>query len=239
MLALSPKAAASTQRFVEAVKAKLGENLESLIAYGSAVRGGFQDGRSDLNVLIVLRQSTPAAHALLAAAVGAEKLRIEPLIVEGDELAGTVRAFAAKFASIRRNYAVLHGRDAMADVQIDPALERLLTEQGVRNLSLRLAHEFVVEGRERRAYSRYLFEVVTTVITDVSAVLRCVGVEMPKAHTDRIPAIATALDVDTTVLSELLAGRAKPRTFGAEEALGMHARILSIVNAAVRRIAAA
>jgi predicted nucleotidyltransferase len=40
---------------VARLKEFAGENLESVVLYGSAARGDFQEGHSDLNVLCVLR----------------------------------------------------------------------------------------------------------------------------------------------------------------------------------------
>jgi len=44
----------------------LGENLHSCILYGSVVRGEMVDKVSDINLLIVLTESTPAAHSAIA-----------------------------------------------------------------------------------------------------------------------------------------------------------------------------
>ena len=40
---------------VSRMKEFAGENLESLILYGSAARGDFKEGHSDLNILCILR----------------------------------------------------------------------------------------------------------------------------------------------------------------------------------------
>ena len=55
---------------VSRMKEFAGENLESIILYGSAARGDFKEGHSDLNVLCVLRsvaarelaRVTPVVH---------------------------------------------------------------------------------------------------------------------------------------------------------------------------------
>ena len=83
-------------RAVAAMRQALGENLCSCCLYGSAVRGNAVEGVSDLNVLIVLRESTPAAHRALAEVLPAHP-RLDPFILSRRSFERSARAFATKF----------------------------------------------------------------------------------------------------------------------------------------------
>ena len=52
---LPPRQRDEVAAFTQRVAATLGDNLFSLMLYGSAVRGGFDAKHSDLNVLIIQR----------------------------------------------------------------------------------------------------------------------------------------------------------------------------------------
>lgn len=119
-------------RAVDELKAKLGGGLYSCCLYGSTVRGNAIDGVSDLNLLLVLNDPTEASHQSIAQVLKSYP-QIDPFILDRRGFERSVRAFATKFASIRRNYRVLHGKDPLAEMKVDLTLERFLCEQAVRN----------------------------------------------------------------------------------------------------------
>jgi len=139
---VNPKLEATLKRAVESLQAELGENLHSCCLYGSAVRGNAIEGVSDLNLLLVLNESTSVAHEAIGRVLADFPL-IDPFVLARRGLERSARAFAPKFASIRRNYRVLHGADPLAAATFDPALEKFLCEQVTRNLRLRLVYSFV------------------------------------------------------------------------------------------------
>jgi len=57
---------------VQSLFKELGPNLYSCCLYGSAVRGNFIEGFSDINLLIVLNESNPNAHQAVAKAIGTD-----------------------------------------------------------------------------------------------------------------------------------------------------------------------
>src|SRR5882762_763713 len=101
---------ALVDKAVQALGKELGANLYSCCLYGSAVRGNFIEGISDINLLIVLNESNPTAHQAVTRAIGSEK-QIDPFILGRPGFARSANAFASKFASIKRNYRVVHGAD--------------------------------------------------------------------------------------------------------------------------------
>src|ERR1700740_117220 len=99
---------------VSALQEALGNNLYSCCLYGSAVRGNAIEGVSDINVLIVLNKSDASAHAAITRAL-AGRPAIGPFILGREGFNRSARAFATKFASIKRNYHVLSGADPLAE----------------------------------------------------------------------------------------------------------------------------
>jgi hypothetical protein len=213
---------------VAALRAALGENLYSCCVYGSAVRGNLIEGLSDINLLILLEDSTPAAHRAIASAIGGDR-QIDPFVLARRGFARSVRAFATKFASIRRNYRVLHGADPLAGVQADPPLERFLCEQAVRNLRLRLVYAFVTR-QVNKAYDRFLVRSVTPLFTQFGEVLRLHGLAVPKDFQERIGTLEKQLGLDAAVLRDLLALKAKPEKFSDAQAVNWHERVFPQVD---------
>jgi hypothetical protein len=219
-----------------ALRRELGGNLYSCCLYGSAVRGNMVRGVSDVNLLIVLDVSDPAAHEAVARAIGAEA-GVDPFVLGREGFARSVQAFAAKFSSILRNYRVLHGADPLAGITLAPALERFLCEQALRNLRLRTAHSFVTRARHC-AHGRFLMRSVTPLFLRLSEIVRLEGAELPGEFSERIVLFERMLGLDGAVLRELLELKKRREPLTAEEAAIWHGRFFPLTDVAIHWIEA-
>ena len=224
---------AALDRVVSTLTKTLGANLHSLVLYGSAVRGNLVPEVSDVNLLILLEESTPDAHAAIADAIRGP-VRIEPFILGRALLARSLQAFAIKFLSIRRNYRVLHGSDPFAALAVDETLARFLCEQAVRNLRLRSVRAFVVSGSDRVRYSKFLTRSTSALFTDLAEALRRVGTDVPRTYEERIPLIEKTFGADASVLRELLKLQASGGTLPAGDVRRVHDGLFRLLDAAVR-----
>ena len=216
---------------VEALRRELGDNLYSCCLYGSAVRGNLVEGVSDWNVLIVLNVSDVSAHEAVARALGARR-EVDPFVLGREGFARSVRAFAAKFSSIRRNYRVLFGADPLAGIVLDPQWEKALCEQAVRNLQLRMAYAYVTRSRHR-AYGQFVQRTVTPLFLRLSEMVRLQGGVLPPRFEERIPLLEKTLGVDGDVLRDCLALKKQTEPLSTAEAARWHGRLFPVVNHAV------
>jgi len=217
---------------VQQLRDSLGDNLYSCCLYGSAVRGNFIEGVSDLNLIIILNESTPVAHQAIAQILGADR-QIDPFILSRRGLPGDARAFAPKFASIKRNYRVLYGADPFQAVQLDPNLERFLCEQALRNLHLRIVYAFVLRGRDR-GYEKFLVRSLIPIFAQFSEVLRLEGTTVPKEFDARIPLMEKEFKIDGSILRDLLAFKKKPQKLSEADAIAWHERLFPVIDAVVK-----
>lgn len=225
---MTPKLKAVLDPAVEALRRELGDNLFSCCVYGSAVRGNAIEGMSDINLLIVLNQSNCGAHEAVARAIGGLP-PIDPFVLAKRGFERSVRAFAPKFASIKRNYRVLHGADPLATMSVEAGMERFLCEQAVRNLRLRLVYSFVTRA-QHKAYDRFVVRHVTPLIVQCSEVLRLGGWDVPKAFEARLPGLEKEFQINGQVLRDLLALKKHPVRFSDAEAQAWHERLFPLVD---------
>ncbi|HLY11456.1 MAG TPA: hypothetical protein VKW04_19285 [Planctomycetota bacterium] len=230
---LPPQVQVALDGVVAALTKTLGANLHSLLLYGSAVRGNLIPEVSDLNLLILLEESTPEAHTAIAKAIQAP-VRIEPFILGRGLLTRSLQAFAIKFLSIQRNYRVLHGTDPFVNLRIDESLARFLCEQAVRNLRLRSVRAYVVFGQDRIRYSKFLGRLTTAIFIGLAEALRRVGTEVPRGFEERIPGFEKAFGSDASVLHVLLRLRGSEATLSADDLRSAHGRLFRLLDAAVR-----
>lgn len=221
------------ERTRERLEAALGENLYSLILYGSAVRGDLVAAVSDLNVLIVLNVSTPEAHTAIADCLGTETL-VSPMVVAREGLARTMALFGVKFRSIQRHYRVLHGVDALAGLSVPDELLKLECEQGLRNLRLRSVYAYIRSRQNAERYFRYLMDMDAVLFTELAEVLRIERQDVPTDFAARIHVIEQTFGFAMPVLNELLALKQKPRRLTAREIADFHAALFQLLDNAVR-----
>lgn len=214
---------------VKALRAELGDNLYSCCVYGSAVRGNSIEGVSDINLLIIINESSSTAHEAITRAIGGQPL-IDPFVLARRGFERSVRAFAPKFASIRRNHRVLHGADPLAEMAVDPKLEKFLCEQAIRNLRLRLIYSYVTR-QQHKAYDKFVIRNITGMFVQFSEALRLNDIAIPTAFDARIPILEKEFKVDAQTLRDLLALKKSPRKFSEAETTNWHARLFPVVDA--------
>lgn len=224
------------ESFCERCRDTLGENLVSFGLYGSAVRGNMVKGRSDINVLVVLNQSTPQVHRVIAELVR-HSPRIAPFVLSRWELPRSRSVFAIKFKSIARHLKVLYGEDPLADFAPSQSLLLFLCEQSLRNLRLRLKHAYIHNANKLSLYRQALSRNVTTLFVTLSEVLRCAEITVPEEFEDRPEVIGALLNADASILQQLLELRKNPgRQLSAEQAFEMHSKLFHLLSAALDKV---
>ena len=217
---------------VAALQSALGDNLYSLVLYGSAARGDFVEGVSDLNLLVVLNTSAPPAHEALAAALR-DKPNVEPFAIGRPGLLRTARAFPAKFAAIRRTGRTIHGPDPLADVPHFPDLERFAAEQALRNVRLRLVYNFIKRGGDPKMYTRFVLDFVPALYSACNGALELEGHEIPSGRADQAGLYARVFGVDTRVLVDLAGLKRAPHPVEAAQVSSIHERLFALVMSAL------
>ena len=216
---------------VRSLTEELGQNLYSCCVYGSAVRGNFVQGVSDINLLILLERSEAAAHQSISRVMDAQP-QIDPFILSRGGFERSARAFASKFANIKRNYRVLCGADPLAELRIDPMLERFLCEQALRNFRLRLVYAFVTRHRNK-AFDKFIVKSVTPLFVQISEVMRLNGASVPKEFEARISLMEKEFKIQGAVLRDLLSLKQSPRALSEAEAITFHEKLFPVLDAVV------
>lgn len=124
----------------DALVSTLGGDLKAVLVFGSAVRGDFRPGHSDVEVMIVLETAateklTAIANALALARFSA---RVEPMILTTAEIPRAADVFPLLYDGIRHSHTVLHGEDPFSALQISDRHRRLRIEQELRETQIRL-----------------------------------------------------------------------------------------------------
>jgi hypothetical protein len=136
---------------VSRMKEFAGENLESMILYGSAARGDFKEGHSDLNVLCLLRSLAARELARVTPVVHwwcKDQNEPAPLFFTAEELRQSADVFSIELLDMQQSRRVLLGADAVAGIAVPMNLHRLQVEHDLRTLLLKLRQHFLLTGQK-------------------------------------------------------------------------------------------
>src|SRR5258706_140857 len=100
------------QQFVTLARNSVGGNLESVVLYGSTVRGDAQPPYSDLNLLCIVRSAARAELENMASLVNwwsRGQGQRSPLIFTADELRRSADVFAIELLDMQRAHRALYG----------------------------------------------------------------------------------------------------------------------------------
>ena len=161
-----------------------GKNLESVILYGSAVRGDYHPGSSDLNVLCTLVSMEFAELQLLSPVVRwwtQEMKEPPPLFFLSEELRRSTDVFAIESLDIKKSHRVLFGKDPVAALEIPMNLHRVEVEHELRLLLLKLRQHVLASGHNEMGCTAVLRKTISSARTLLRHTLITLGEEPPVA----------------------------------------------------------
>jgi predicted nucleotidyltransferase len=186
---------AKLTELVNRLKEFAATNLECVILFGSAARGDFHPGLSDLNVACILRSLTVEELGRLAGTVRwwcMEQQEPAPLFFTHDELRQAADVFAIEILDMKHGRRVLYGKDVVAEIEVPMNLHRVQIEHDLRTMTLKLREHYLRAPGNAKELGPVLRKSFSGVLTLLRHTVIAFGEEPPVAERDII-ARATAL----------------------------------------------
>ena len=175
------------QTYVKEVKGVFGDQMEGLLLYGSAVRGEFLRGRSNLNILLLVSSYDSAVlkqYSLLHRRWSKEQI-VVPLFLTEEELRMSAAVFPLEFLEIQEQHRVLDGRDPFIGFHVKTDRLREAVVQGLTSHIVRLRQRYVEGGGSDEAITILLPLSITSTIPLLRGVRRLLG-RPPLSHSDAV-----------------------------------------------------
>lgn len=196
-----------------------GEELISIILYGSGAGEDYIPGKSDLNFLITLTDRGIEGLDRALETVGRwRKCNVAiPLFMTRSYVAGSLDAYPVEFLNMKRRYRVVSGDDVLAPLAFDPQLIRLQIEREFRGKLLHLrSGYFATEGKANKI--RDLIGASLTAFVSLFGALLCLKkLEIPKGKRDIITTAGRAFGFDAEVFLKCEEIRRKADPFSSAE----------------------
>ena len=195
-----------TKSFLEVLKSCFGENLLSVMLYGSYVRGDFVKGISDINVLIILEELQPSKIENFGKTAGRlmRRNRITPLVLTRREFNNSADVFPMEYFDIRDRNRVIHGVDETESLTLIRKNLRHQIEDRLRGEMASL-RQLVIASRSRsrvlRQYLKLWSGSLNSVFRGLIRLKQTRGT--PSVHEDVLSQLEETFDIDTSPFKEL------------------------------------
>jgi hypothetical protein len=158
LLTMILKTKKSAESFSEELLGILGDNLCSVLIYGSAAGPNYNPGVSNINIAVIVKKLDFAAlNSSLGLVKSYRKHKIAtPLFLTKEYILNSLDVFPIEFSEIKGQHLVIWGDDVFKDLEIPLKDVRLLCEQQVKGKLLHLRQAYVETGLDAPVLKNFL-----------------------------------------------------------------------------------
>lgn len=230
-----------TNEFVNRIRAAAGENVLSVILYGSAAEGEFHSEYSDLNLLCVLRDASFPSIMKISDVIDwwRKKKLHPPLILTLRDLMTSADVFSIEFIDMKQRYRVLFGDDVLQKMQVPMVLHRFQLEYELREKLLLLRQHLVLAGNNEKELWETMLHSLSSFTTLFRHVLLELGEQGRKHSRDAVTQLSARLNFEASPFVQLMdvrAGKLDRRQLRASEVAAQYLNAIEKVAAAVDTI---
>jgi hypothetical protein len=227
--------------FVVRMRQAAGENLQSVILYGSAVSGEFHPEFSNVNLLCVVREASYATLGAVAPVVEwwTRQKRHVPLVLTGEELERSADVFSIELLDMQQRHRVLFGADFLSGLKIPMHFHRAQLEYELREKTILLRERLLVAGTNKKQLWELLLGSLSTFVTLIRHSLIALGDTPPDSKHETIQGLARRIQFDPSAFLQLLEIRehkADREQFEAADVFARYLAAIQQVTAAVDRM---
>jgi predicted nucleotidyltransferase len=199
--------------------ALFGDDLLSIILYGSGARGDYIAKKSDINFLIVLNDNgMERLNDSMDLTAKWEKRRVPvPLFLSEDYIKSSLDAFPLEFFNIRLAYSVVYGQDVLKDLNIEKGNLRLQCERELKAKLLLLRRSFLQANGEVRLLTGLVKQSFSAFISIFNALLYLKGDEIPGEYLGIIKAMSENYDINRDLFQNLSQIKKEEKKFAKDE----------------------
>jgi hypothetical protein len=201
--------------FAKDMTEAFGNDLISVVLYGSAATADFNPRKSDFNFMVVL---TPEGLGRIRSArkrmrAWERKRILIPLFISEEWIRMSVDSFPVEFFNMKRAYRVVRGKDVFAGLDIPVRDLRLQCERELKGKLLHLRANVLLSRGKPRAIRTVIAKSIVSYTAILGALLFVKGRAVPDSREEILTAACGEFHLDLALFKNLLAIREKGITY--------------------------
>ncbi len=197
------------ESFAREMKELFGNDIRSVILFGSGATEEYRHGQSDLNFLVVLSEEAIKQIERLQNRVNGWKARriSLPLFMTEGYIAESLDTFPIEFFNMQTAYQVMDGKDVLEKLKFNKEHLRIQCERELKGNLLKLRQGFIGTQGKPRELASLISESMASFISIFRALLFLRGKEVTFKKADTVLAVCREFALDEGLFSHLLSMR--------------------------------
>lgn len=205
---LTRKIKGLTENFIDNLINIYGDVLISVVIYGSAASGEFSDKCSNINLLVVLKDTGLKTLAKAASLVNKYRFRnIQPVFLSQEYISNSCDVFPIEFIDMQENHLTLYGNDVLKGIAIDLKNLRFQCEQELKGRIMNLKRLFVKKYRDKIALKNALVKLFISIAHILRNIIRLKGKQPVYLKQGLIIQISKEFPINLSVWEKILSVR--------------------------------
>ena len=204
-------------------KGIFGDDLVSIILYGSGAGSSYRPGKSDINFMIVLTEGGIERLDLAFEMVKkwAKKKVATPLFLTEGYIETSLDVFPIEYLTFQKNYVLAHGRDVLKDLAFDLELVRLQCEREIKGKLLLLREAYLETAGKGKPLKELVANSIPALTAIFEALLYIKGKEIPRERKKIIRVTTETFNLDRAVFEALFELKGQDTKLGDKETLAL------------------
>lgn len=187
------------------------EDVVSMYVIGSAVTKDFLAKYSDINTLIIVKETkVPFLDFIATLGKRYGKKRIHaPLIMTPDYINRSLEVFPLEFLEMKLIHQLVYGEDVLKDIKIEKADVRLQCERELKGKFQQICQGYIRSMGKKTTLTDLFVGSLSGYFPAFHGILFLCNQKIPREKTDILYALEKHFDIDMNVFKKLLEIRAK------------------------------
>jgi predicted nucleotidyltransferase len=202
---LKPKVSQKIKPFIEEILNRYVEKLHSIYIVGSAITEDFDEKRSDINSIFVLKQMDLKFVELIAPyGKRYKKQRVAaPLIMTPDYIQRSLDVFPIEFLNFKMIHETVYGEDILNDIEIDLSDLRQQCEREIKTKLIRLRQGYISSEGDKKIITENIVSYIAGYIPLFRSIIFLMGKEPPVNKYDVLSNLSGYTGISTDSLKKV------------------------------------
>ncbi len=193
------------ENFVSDYRSVFGDQMSSVIMYGSAVTHEYKPGISDINIAIILSDNsiTQITKSLQLQKKWSKMGVATPFFMTEKYINSSCDTYPIEYLDMQSNYRVLHGDDLLQQLEIKQDHIRLQCERELRGAAIHLRRSFALCAGKKAMLSELLAVSIRRLVPVFKGLLVLKEKSIPKSKSEIIATVEDAYNLGASSLSHI------------------------------------
>ncbi|MBN1625022.1 MAG: hypothetical protein JW944_00745 [Deltaproteobacteria bacterium] len=202
-------------QFIGDYKGVYGDELLSIILYGSAAGRDYIPGRSDINFMIVLSEEGVREPERAFSLVRKWRKRnvAVPLFLTEKYIETSLDVYPIEYLNFRRKYTPVYGKDVLMGLSFRKEFIRLQAEREIKGKLLLLREAYIGSSGRKAALKEIINKSLHAFMAIFNALLFMKDVDIPEGGRSLVLSVSNAYGLENSVFMKLIhirEGKIKP-----------------------------